>query len=222
IAVNGWGGKTKTYEISVDLNRLLAYQVTFPQLLQVLNNSNINVGGQTLNIGPQAAVVRGVGLVQSLDDIGSTVITAVNGNPVLMRDVASVKVGNQPRLGIAGHDNDDDIVQGIVLMRRGEQSLPTIQRVAAEMARINSSGILPPGVRIELIYDRAELIGLTTRTVLHNMIFGIVLIFLVQWLFLGDLRSAVIVAANIPFALFFAVIIMVTRGESANLLSVRA
>ena len=98
-------------------------------------------------------------------------------------------------------------------MRRGEQSLPTIRRVEAEVAKINSSNILPPGVHIEKIYDRTELIDVTTRTVLHNMILGIVLIFFVQWLFLGDLRSAVIVAATIPFALFFAVTILVLRGE---------
>jgi cobalt-zinc-cadmium resistance protein CzcA len=125
-------------------------------------------------------------------------------------------------LGIAGQDNDDDIVQGIVLMRRGEQSLPTIRRVEAEVAKINQSNILPPGVHIEKIYDRTELIEVTTRTVLHNMILGIVLIFFVQWLFLGDLRSAIIVATTIPFALFFAVTILVLRGESANLLSVGA
>ena len=222
IDVNGWGGKTKTYDVTVDLGKLLAYGMTFPQMLQVLNNSNINVGGQTVNIGPQAAVVRGVGIVRSMDDMRNTMISSSNGTPVLLRDVATISVGNQPRLGIAGHDGDDDIVQGIILMRRGEQSLPTIKRVQAEMAKINSTGILPPGVRIERIYDRADLIGITTSTVVHNMVFGIILIFFVQWVFLGDLRSAVIVAANIPFALFFAVVIMVARGESANLLSVGA
>ena len=137
-------------------------------------------------------------------------------------DVATVTVGHQPRLGIAGQDDDDDIVQGIVLMRRGEQSMPTIHRVEAEVEKINTFGILPPGVRIERIYDRKDLINITTRTVLHNMIFGIVLIFFVQWMFLGNLRSAVIVATTIPFALFFAITIMVLRGESANLLSVGA
>ena len=131
-------------------------------------------------------------------------------------------VGQKPRLGIAGNDADDDIVQGIVLMRRGEQSMPTIKRVEREVERINSSNILPPGVRIERIYDRKDLIEITTSTVLHNMAFGIVLIFLLQWMFLGNLRSALIVAATIPFALFFAVGIMVLRGELANLLSVGA
>ena len=222
IDVTGWGGKTKTYEVTVDLDRLLEYGVSLQQLLQVLNNSNINVGGQTVNFGPQAAIVRGVGLIHSVQQIRDTMVSANNGSPVRIGDVATVTIGHLPRLGIAGQDSDDDIVQGIVLMRRGEQSLPTIRRVEAEVAKINQSNILPPGVRIEKIYDRTELIEVTTRTVLHNMILGIVLIFFVQWLFLGDLRSAIIVATTIPFALFFAVTILVLRGESANLLSVGA
>jgi cobalt-zinc-cadmium resistance protein CzcA len=222
IDVTGWGGKTKTYEITVDLDKLLSYGITLPQVLQVLNNSNINVGGQTVNFGPQAAIVRGVALIHSMDQIRDTMITAANGVPVKIGDIATVGVGHQPRLGIAGQDDDDDIVQGIVLMRRGEQSMPAIRRVEAEVEKINSSNILPPGVRIERIYDRSDLINVTTRTVLHNMVFGIVLIFFVQWLFLGNLRSAVIVAATIPFALFFAITMLVLRGESANLLSVGA
>src|SRR5215470_3595422 len=213
IDVTGWGGKTKVFELQVDFNKLIAYGLTLSQVLQALNNSNINVGGNTVNIGPQSAVVRGVGLIRSLDDLNNTMLTQTNGVPVLVKDVAKVIVGNQPRLGIAGKDEDDDIVQGIVLMRRGEQSMPTITRVEQEVERINSSGILPPGVHLERIYDRKELIAITTHTVLHNMAFGIALIFLLQWVFLGDLRTAVIVGATIPFALFFAVIVMVVRGE---------
>jgi len=222
IDVTGWGGKTKTYELQVDFNKLIAYGITLPQLLQTLGNSNINVGGNTVNIGSQAAVVRGVGLIRSIEDLRNTMLTQSGGNPVLVKDVASVMVGNQPRLGIAGQDENDDIVQGIVLMRRGEQSMPTIERVHQEVQRINSAGILPPGVQIERIYDRKELIDITTRTVLHNMVFGIGLIFLLQWVFIGNLRSAIIVGATIPFALAFAVGILVIRGESANLLSVGA
>jgi heavy metal efflux system protein len=222
IDVTGWGGKTKTYDVTIDRNKLIDYGLTLQQVLQVLNNSNINVGGQTLNIGEQSAVVRGVGLIHSMDDIRNTMLTANNGAPVLLSDVAAISVGHQPRLGIAGQDGDDDIVQGIVLMRRGEQSKPTIERVEAEVAKINGSDILPPGVHIEKIYDRSELINVTTSTVLHNMIFGIVLIFVVQFIFLGNLRSAIVVAATVPFALFFAICVMVLRGESANLLSVGA
>jgi heavy metal efflux system protein len=222
IDVTAWGGKTKTFELEVDFNRLIAYGLTLSQLLTALNNSNINVGGNTVNIGSQSAVVRGVGLIRSLDVLRNTMLTQSGGNPVLVGDVATVTVGQKPRLGIAGKDADDDIVQGIVLMRRGEQSSRTIQRVEQEVERINQSSILPPGVRIERIYDRKDLIDITTSTVLHNMAFGILLIFLLQWVFLGNLRSALIVAATIPFALFFAVGILVLRGESANLLSVGA
>ena len=222
IDVTGWGGKTKTYDINIDLNRLIEYGLTLPQVLQVLNNSNINVGGQTVNFGAQAAIVRGVGLIHSLQQIRDTMITANSNVPVRISDIATVKIGNQPRLGIAGQDDDDDIVQGIVLMRRGAQSMPTIHAIEAEVAKINSSDILPPGVHIQRIYDRTELINITTHTVLHNMLTGIILIFFVQWLFLGNLRSAIIVSITIPFALFFAIIILTLRGESANLLSVGA
>jgi cobalt-zinc-cadmium resistance protein CzcA len=222
IDITSWGGKTKTYELQVDFNKLIAYGLTLPQLLQAVGNANINVGGNTVNIGAQSAVVRGVGLIRSIDDLATTMIAQSGGNPVLVRDVATVTVGEKPRLGIAGKDADDDIVQGIVLMRRGEQSSPTIARVDQLVKSINNSSILPPGVRIERIYDRKDLIDTTTSTVLHNMVIGILLIVLLQWLFLGDLRSAVIVGATIPFALFFAVIILVLRGESANLLSVGA
>jgi cobalt-zinc-cadmium resistance protein CzcA len=222
IDVSGWGGKTKTYDVTVDLGKLKSYGLTLPQLLQVLNNSDVNVGGQTVDIGPQAAIVRGVGLIHTMDDVRNTMVTANNGTPVLVSDVATVEIGHQPRLGIAGQDEDDDIVQGIVLMHRGEKSMPTIKGVEAEVEKINSGNILPPGVHIETIYDRTTLISVTTHTVLHNMIEGIVLIFLVQWVFLGNLRSAIIVATTIPFALFFAILIMVIRGESANLLSVGA
>jgi len=222
IDVSGWGGKTKTFDVNIDKNRLVAYGLTLPQVLGALNNSNLNVGGQTVNFGAQAAIVRGVGLIHSVDQISNTMLTSANGTPVLLRDVATVEVGHLPRLGIAGQDNDNDIVQGIVLMHRGEKSSPTIKGVEAEVQKINSTGVLPPGVRVEKIYDRSDLIAVTTHTVLHNMVEGMVLIFVIQWLFLGNLRSAIIVATTIPFALFFAVLIMMARGESANLLSVGA
>jgi cobalt-zinc-cadmium resistance protein CzcA len=220
--VTGWGGKTKTYDVTVDLAKLTDYGLSLPQIIQVLNNSNVNAGGQTVNFGPQAAVVRGVGLIHSMADMRDTMLTSTDGTPVLLGDVASISVGHQPRLGIAGEDEDDDIVQGIILMRRGEQSTPTLRGVEAEVEKINAGGILPPGVRVEKIYDRSELINVTTHTVLHNMVVGILLIFAVQWIFLGNLRSALIVATTIPFALFFAITILLLRGDSANLLSVGA
>jgi cobalt-zinc-cadmium resistance protein CzcA len=222
VDVNGWGGKTKTYEVTINQDKLMHYGLTIPQVLAALNNANINVGGQTVNFGAQAAVVRGLGLIHSLDDIRDTMVAQNSGAPVRIRDVATVSVGNQPRLGIAGQDDDNDIVQGIVLMRRGAESLPTIKRVEALMEQINNSNILPPGVRLEKIYDRSDLIRVTTHTVLHNMLEGIILIFMLQWIFLGNLRTAIIVSVTIPFALSFAIGLMLLRGESANLLSVGA
>ncbi|WP_425068534.1 efflux RND transporter permease subunit [Reyranella sp.] len=222
VDVTGWGGKTKTYDITVNLDRLLAYGLTLKQVLDGLNNANINVGANTVNIGSQSAIVRSVGQIRSMDDIRNTMLTVRDGAPVLVSDVADVTVGNQPRLGIAGQNDDDDIVQGIVLMRRGAETMPTLSGVLAEVDKINNGNILPPGVRIERIYDRSSLVNITTHTVLHNMVVGVCLIFLIQWLFLGDLRSALIVSATIPFALLFAVVVLVLSGESANLLSMGA
>src|SRR5438552_10989144 len=173
IDVTAWGGKTKTYELQVDFNKLIANGLTLPQMLQAVSNSNINVGGNTVDIGTQSAVVRGVGLIRSMDDLANTMVSQSSGNPVLVKDVATVTVGEKQRLGIAGMNQDDDIVQDTVLMRRGEQSSPTIARVEALVASINNSSILPPGVRIERIYDRKDLIDITTATVLHNMVAGI-------------------------------------------------
>jgi len=222
IDVTGWGGKTRTYEAVVDKNRLIVHGVTVAQVITALGKSNANVGGQTVDFGPQSAIVRGIGLIQSVNGIDSTLVATVSGQPVLLRDVALVRVGNLPRLGISGQDGDDDIVQGIVLMQRGAQSTPTIAAVKAKIDQINAQNILPPGVRLERIYDRSDLIGVTTRTVIRNMVEGMLLIFLLQWLFIGNLRSALIVAVTIPFALCFAVLILTAQGESANLLSVGA
>jgi cobalt-zinc-cadmium resistance protein CzcA len=222
IDVTTWGGKSKTYDITVDLDRLLAYGLTLKQVLDALNSANVNVGANTVNIGPQSAVIRSVGQIRSMDDIRHTMLTVRDGAPVLVGDIAAITVGFEPRLGIAGHDGDDDVVEGIVLMRRGAETLPTLNAVKAAVARINSSNLLPPGVHVERIYDRSVLVDITTKTVLHNMVLGVSLIFLIQWLFLGDLRSALIVSATIPFALLFAVVILVLSGESANLLSMGA
>jgi len=170
IDVTGWGGKTKTYDIAIDQRKLVAYGLSVPQVLAALGNANINVGGQTVNFGEQSAVVRGVGLIHSADEIRRTLIAGNQGAPVVVGDVAQVSIGNLPRLGIAGYNDADDIVQGIVLMRRGAESVPTIKRVEAEVDKVNGSGILPPGVHIERIYDRSDLIRVTTGTVLHNMV----------------------------------------------------
>jgi cobalt-zinc-cadmium resistance protein CzcA len=222
IDVTTWGGKSKTFDITVDLDRLQAHGLTLKQVIDGLNSANVNVGANTVNLGPQSAVVRAVGQIRSMDDIRNTMLLARDGSPTLVSDIAEVTVGNEPRLGVAGHDDDDDVVEGIVLMRRGAETMPTLRAVEKEVERINASSLLPPGVRIERIYDRSVLVEVTTHTVLHNMVMGVCLIFLIQWLFLGDLRSALIVSATIPFALLFAVAILVLNGESANLLSMGA
>jgi cobalt-zinc-cadmium resistance protein CzcA len=222
IDVTGWGGKLRAYDVVIDNDRLAAHNVTVSQVLAALAKSDGNVGGQTINFGAQAAIVRGVGLIQSVGAIENVLVGVAAGQPILLKDVASVSIGNAPRLGIAGYNNDDDIVQGIVLMQRGAQSMPTITAVQQEVADINASSILPPGVHLERVYDRSDLIRLTIHTVLENLVAGIALIFLLQWVFLGNLRSAIIVAATIPFALAFAILILVLQGESANLLSVGA
>jgi len=222
IDVTGWGGKLRAYDVVIDNDRLAAHNVTVAQVLAALGKSDGNVGGQTINFGSQAAIVRGIGLIQSVSGIENVLVGTGGGQPVLLKDVAHVRIGNAPRLGIAGYNDQDDIVQGIVLMQRGAQSMPTILAVQKEVADINASGILPPGVHLDRIYDRSDLIHLTIHTVLENMVVGILLIFALQWIFLGNLRSAIIVSATIPFALAFAILILVLQGESANLLSVGA
>jgi cobalt-zinc-cadmium resistance protein CzcA len=222
VDVAGWGGKEKTYDVNVNQMKLNAAGLSLAQVLTAIGNSNVNVGGQTINIGPQAVDVRGVGLIRNMHQLRDTVLTSNNGTPIKLRDVATVAVGHVPRLGIAGEDDDNDIVEGIVLMGRGEKSLTTLRGVEAEVEKINTTGILPPGVQLKTIYDRTNLVGVTTHTVIENLLFGVILIFFVQWIFLGDLRSAFIVALTIPFALSFAIMLLTVEGESANLLSIGA
>lgn len=233
VAVNSWGGPTKEFDVEVDPRKLEAYNLTVPQVLTALGNGNINVGGREIVIGQQSINIRGVGLIDDggnddltqgykVDDIENIVLTQQNGVPLRVKDVAKVSVGHVPRLGIAGRDKNDDIVFGIVVMGRTYQTDQTLPNIQAEIQKMNRDGSLPNGVQVDAFYDRSSLVGVTTHTVLHNLIFGCVLIFLIQWLFLGDLRSAIIVGLNIPFALFFAIILLVLRGESANLLSLGA
>jgi heavy metal efflux system protein len=216
------GGKTKEFQAEIDLNLMMAYGVTLPQIMNAISSGNSNVGGRTIAIGEQSVNVRGIGVVSSLDDIGNIVLSQQGGVPVLLSDVAKVQIGFAPRLGISARDDRPDIVTGIVLMQKLERTMEVVTRVRAAVERINADGSLPPGVTIEPWYDRGDLVAITVQTVLHNLLFGVALIFLIQWVFLGDLRCALIVAATIPVALFLAVIITVLRGESANLLSVGA
>src|SRR5580658_5202575 len=233
VAVNSWGGTTKEFDVEVHPEKLEAFNVTIPQILTALGNANVNVGGREIRIGQQSINIRGVGLINDggdydltqgykVDDIENVVLGQSNGVPVLVKDVANVKVGFVPRLGICGRDNEDDVVASIVVMSRVEETARMLPKVKAMLAKINTDGSLPQGVKVEPFYDRGSLIGVTTHTVLHNLIFGCILVFLIQWIFLGDLRSAIIVGINIPFALFFAIMLLVAQGESANLLSVGA
>ncbi|MGO9935042.1 MAG: efflux RND transporter permease subunit [Steroidobacteraceae bacterium] len=233
VAINSWGGTTKEFEVAADLNKLQAYSITVPQLLAALGNSNINVGGREITVGQQSVNIRGVGLVDDggdddltqgyrVDDIQNVVLGQFNGVPVLVKDVARVYVGFVPRLGIAGRDHEDDVAASIVVMGRTQHTNDVVPRIKATVAAMNSDGSLPPGVKLVPYYDRTTLVKVTTHTVLHNLIFGCLLVFLIQWIFLGDLRSAIIVGANIPFALFFAMIILVLQGQDANLLSIGA
>jgi cobalt-zinc-cadmium resistance protein CzcA len=233
VQINSWGGTTKQFNVDADLQRLEAYNITVPQLISALGNANVNVGGREISIGQQSVNIRGIGLIDSggaddvtkgyhVEDIENVVLTQSSGLPIQIKDVAKVSVGYVPRLGIAGKDRDDDIAAAIVVMGRTQHTNDILPKVQQEVARINSDGTLPPGVRIVPYYDRSSLVGVTTHTVLHNLLFGCILVFAIQWIFLGDLRSAMIVSANIPFALFFAIIILVLRDEDANLLSLGA
>ncbi len=233
VQVNTWGGTTKEFEVEADLHKLEAYKVTLPQLLAAIGNSNINVGGRSINFGQQSVNIRGVGLIDSggaldltkgykVGDIENIVLSESGAVPVRVKDVADVYVGHVPRLGKAGRDNNDDVVAAIVVMNRTMQTNEVVARIKDEVEKINSDGSLPAGVKLVPFYDRTSLVSLTTRTVVHNLIFGCLLVFFIQWIFLGDLRSAIIVSANIPFALFFSIIMLVLAGESANLLSLGA
>jgi heavy metal efflux system protein len=233
VQINSWGGTTKQFSVDADTQKLEAYNITVPQLITALANSNINVGGREITIGQQSVNIRGIGLVDSggaddvtrgyrVEDIENVVLTQSGGLPIQIKNVAKVSVGYVPRLGIAGRDMEDDVATAIVVMGRTQHTNDIIPLVQAEVARLNTDGSLPPGVKVVPYYDRSSLVGVTTRTVLHNLVFGCLLVFLIQWIFLGDLRSAIIVGANIPFALFFAIIILVLRGEDANLLSLGA
>jgi heavy metal efflux system protein len=233
VQVNTWGGTTKEYDVEVDLQKLEAYGVTLPQVISAIGNANVNVGGRTINMGQQSVNVRGIGLMDSggeanltqgykVQDIENVLLSQWQGLPLFVKNVAKVSVGHVPRLGKAGRDHADDVVAAIVIMNRTLHTNDVVGRVRSEIEKINADGSLPPGVKLVPFYDRTSLVGVTTNTVLHNLIFGCLLIFAVQWFFLGDLRSAIIVGANVPFALFFSIIILVLRGEDANLLSVGA
>jgi cobalt-zinc-cadmium resistance protein CzcA len=222
IDVVGFGGLTKQYHVDVDPYRLRGFNVSLAQLQSAIANANQNVGGQRLTLGEQSFDVRGVGLIRSVRDIEQITIAAQKGVPFRVRDVAAVRVGAAPRLGIVGHDGEPDIVEGIVLMRYGGDSLSTVKGIHDQVEQIRQNRVLPPGMDIETLYDRADLVKLTTHTVMENLITGMLLVSLVLWLFLGKLRAALLVALNLPLALLFAFFGMVATGTQANLISLGA
>jgi cobalt-zinc-cadmium resistance protein CzcA len=222
IDVVTFGGLTKQYHVEVDPNRLRAFGLTLPQLNNAIANANANVGGQRLTLGEQSFTIRGVGLINGLRDIANITIGAPKGTPIRLRDVAQISVGSVPRLGIVGKDNEPDIVEGTVLMRYGGETLPTLQGIRERIEYIRKNHLLPPGMDVEPFYDRGTLVGLTTHTVIENLLLGMILVTIVLVLFLGDYRAALIAAINIPLALLIAFCGMVLTGTSANLISLGA
>ena len=222
IDVTSFGGETKQYQVGVDPYRLRGHNVSLTQVMTAIQNANTNVGGQRLVIGEQSYTVRGIGLVRTVHDIEDIVIAAVKGVPVRVKDVATVEIGSAPRLGRVGHDENPDIVQGIVLMRYGEQTPRTLKGVHDKVAEIEREHLLPPGMHIVPYYDRGTLVGVTTRTVLENLLLGMALVSVVLFVFLGHTRAAIITALNIPIALLIAFVGLVATDTSANLISLGA
>ena len=215
------GGFIKQYEVQPDLDKLRAAKLTFQNLLDALGRGNSNAGGSYVAQGAQQYAIRGIGLLQSPDDIGRIVVSARGGTPILVRDLAEVKIGSVPRLGTMGQDRDDDIVNGIVVMRKGENPSVVLQGVKARIADLNARG-LPKGVEIVPYYDRTWLMGRTLSTVFRNLVEGALLVALVLYLFLSNLRASLAVVVVIPLALLATFLGLKIMGVPANLLSLGA
>ena len=222
IDVATFGGTTRQYQAEVDPNKLLSMGVTMTQVVNAVQNSNANAGGNYLTLGSQSVNVRGIGLLHSLTDMNNIVVAERNGTPVLLSDVATVKEGHLPRLGIVGKNDNPDIVEGIVLLQKGGNSLPALAGLRQKIHALNTGNLLPPGMQIKSIYDRTKLIKTTTTTVRHVIITGLILVTLVLLSMLGDLRITFIAAITIPFAVLFAFAMMVLTNHSANLISIGA
>lgn len=216
-----FGGEVKTFEVSVDPNRLASYGISSLELYEAIAKSNINVGGDVIEKSSQAYVVRGIGMINNIEEIGNIVVKNINGTPILVKNLAHIHENNQPRLGQVGRDNTNDVVEGIVVMRKGENTQKVIAALKDKVAEIQKED-LPDDVTITPFYDREELVNLSIHTVLHNVIEGILLVTLVVFLFMKDWRTTIIVASVIPLALLFAFICLHITGMSANLLSMGA
>ena len=230
VDVASFGGPTREYQVRLDPNKLIAYGLSLAQVEQQLAGNNANGGGSFIEEGLQQVNVRAVGLVQSVDDIARTVIATKNGAPIRTRDIATVQEGAKTRLGQFGKAihradgrilDDEDVVSGIVLMRKGANSDATLEAIHEKVRELNDR-ILPPGVKVVPFLDRSNLVHLTTHTVLHNLIEGIVLVSVILFAFLGNVRGAIIVTFTIPFALLFASICLDLNRIPANLLSLGA
>jgi heavy metal efflux system protein len=218
---SGLGGTVMQYQVLLDPARIYAYHLTVPQVMQALAANNGNTGGGFYQQGGQFYYVRGLGLVRDTADIANVVLASNNGAPVRVRDVGKVVIGNAPRLGEFGFEKNDDAVEGVILMRRGEQTQTVLKRVEAKTEELNRQ-VLPPDIKIRPFYDRSGLVRLTTDTVEGNLLRGMILVLLVLMFFLVSLRAAIITALTIPLALLFAFIVLHEHDVSANLLSIGA
>ena len=221
IDVVSFGGQTKQFHIDLDPNKLIQFNVSVPQVMQAISNSNSNVGAGYLELGAQCYNVRGIGLCRNEEDIGDVQVAERNGAPIYVKQLGEVSAGAKTPIGRVGRDYNPDIVQGVVLMRKGEKSMPTLNAVRKKVEAINND-LLPKGMKVVPYYDRTDLINITTRTVTHTLITGMVLVTFILLAFLGDLRASLVVALSIPLSLMFTFIMMVIRGDSANLISMGA
>jgi len=219
--VVAFGGRDKIYELRVNPTQLVKYDITPLEVYQAVTRSNINVGGDVIERNGQAYVVRGIGLLTSIADIENILIEEAGNNPVLVRDVAQVVESELPRVGQVGLNDNDDVVEGIVVQRKGENPSEVLARVKAKIDELNTR-VLPSDVKMVTFYDRDNLIAFCTKTVLHNLTEGIILVTVIVFLFMADWRTTVTVAIIIPLALLFAFICLRLRGMSANLLSMGA
>lgn len=219
--VVSFGGEVKTYQITVDPQKAIQYGVSATELFEAVSKSNINVGGDVIVQGGQAYVVRGIGILNNIDEIRNVVVDNFNGTPVYVKTIADVAESALPRLGQVGRDHDPDVVEGIVVMRKGENPSEVISKLKEKIKEVNET-ILPPDVKINPFYDREDLVNYATHTVMGNMMEGIIFVTLIVFLFMADWRTTLIVSIIIPLALLFAFICLKLKGMSANLLSMGA
>ena len=219
--VVAFGGREKTFEIQANPSLMNKYDITPLEIYQALERSNMNVGGDVIAKSGQAYVVRGMGLLQSKEDLENVIVEEMGGNPILIRNVATVVLTDLPRVGQVGLDHVDDVVEGIIVMRKGENPSEVLGRVKEKIEEINGQ-VLPDDVKMETFYDRDVLMKYTTNTVLHNLMEGIIFVTVIVFLFMADWRTTLIVSIIIPLALLFAFLCLYLKGMSANLLSLGA